>query len=131
MLFLLKRPWRLWRRERCIEQGSLQECQKWHDWVNTAPLHQGEDSEASCKRSWAVEDVPVLEGDAYLQCCVSVCYSKVNKLSLYVYPLYFWCVLGGRWVLHPLTLPSWLSPLILLFSLLQQPNSTLVFNKIK
>lgn len=47
------------------EQGSLQECQKLHDWVNTAPLHQVKDSEASYKRSWAVEDVPVLEGECH------------------------------------------------------------------
>lgn len=30
-----------------------------------ALLHQVEDSEASCKRSWAVEDVPVLEGERH------------------------------------------------------------------
>lgn len=33
--------------------------------MNTAPLHQVKDSEASHKRSWAVEDVPVLEGECH------------------------------------------------------------------
>lgn len=106
MLALLKLQWRLWRRERWTEQGSLQERQKWHDWVNTAPLHQVKDSEASCKRSWAAEDVPVLEGECHRgSLCV---HTKGEILSQnYNIPI---CWLGSMWNMHwkfQLLLLSW------------------------
>lgn len=106
MLPLFKLHWRLWRRERQTEQGFLQECQKWHDWMNAAPLHQVKGSETYYKCSWAVKDVPVLEGECHRGSLYV--HTKSGMLSWnYNIPI---CWLESMWNMHwklQLLLPFW------------------------